>query len=408
MTTVVHPGDSLSGRQRLVYILILGALAAIGPFTIDLYLPAFPALTEDFGVSDAAIQLTLTGTTIGFGCGMLFMGPWSDKVGRRLPLIIATSVHVASSILASVAPDVIMLGIFRVTQGAGAAAGGVVAMAMVRDLFGGKPLVRMLARLALVQGIAPVLAPVLGSQLLLVLPWRGLFWFLALYGLVVVVCVSLFIVETLPKERRTGKGHSTMRERYRNIFSDRIFIGVALVGAMNFSGLFSYLSSSSFLFQELYAMDAQQYGLLFGANSVGVVIGVQIAARLMRWWGPQWVLVCTTAVQVLTAGSMFVLSFTDAGLLGVLIPLFFFIMSCGFTFPTIQVLGLVNHGREAGTAASLLGAMNFGVAGILSPVVGLLGVSTATMSGVMIVTALVATFSVWVIVRPRTVPPLSD
>ncbi|MCW4458719.1 multidrug effflux MFS transporter [Microbacterium sp. MPKO10] len=408
MTTVVHPGDSLSGRQRLVYILILGALAAIGPFTIDLYLPAFPALTEDFGVSDAAIQLTLTGTTIGFGCGMLFMGPWSDKVGRRLPLIIATSVHVASSILASVAPDVIMLGIFRVTQGAGAAAGGVVAMAMVRDLFGGKPLVRMLARLALVQGIAPVLAPVLGSQLLLVLPWRGLFWFLALYGLVVVVCVSLFIVETLPKERRTGKGHSTMRERYRNIFSDRIFIGVALVGAMNFSGLFSYLSSSSFLFQELYAMDAQQYGLLFGANSVGVVIGVQIAARLMRWWGPQWVLVCTTAVQVLTAVSMFVLSFTDAGLLGVLIPLFFFIMSCGFTFPTIQVLGLVNHGREAGTAASLLGAMNFGVAGILSPVVGLLGVSTATMSGVMIVTALVATFSVWVIVRPRTVPPLSD
>lgn len=404
----MHPGDSLSGRQRLVYILILGALAAIGPFTIDLYLPAFPALTEDFGVTDAAIQLTLTGTTIGFGCGMLFMGPWSDKVGRRLPLIIATSVHVASSVLASVAPDVIMLGIFRVTQGAGAAAGGVVAMAMVRDLFGGKPLVRMLARLALVQGIAPVLAPVLGSQLLLVLPWRGLFWFLALYGLVVVVCVSLFIVETLPKERRTGKGHSTMRERYRNIFSDRIFIGVALVGAMNFSGLFSYLSSSSFLFQELYAMDAQQYGLLFGANSVGVVIGVQIAARLMRWWGPQWVLVCTTAVQILTAVSMFVLSFTDAGLLGVLIPLFFFIMSCGFTFPTIQVLGLVNHGREAGTAASLLGAMNFGVAGILSPVVGLLGVSTATMSGVMIVTALVATFSVWVIVRPRTVPPLSD
>lgn len=408
MTTVVHPGDSLSGRQRLVYILILGALAAIGPFTIDLYLPAFPALTEDFGVTDAAIQLTLTGTTIGFGCGMLFMGPWSDKVGRRLPLIIATSVHVASSVLASVAPDVIMLGIFRVTQGAGAAAGGVVAMAMVRDLFGGKPLVRMLARLALVQGIAPVLAPVLGSQLLLVLPWRGLFWFLALYGLVVVVCVSLFIVETLPKERRSGKGHSTMRERYRNIFSDRIFIGVALVGAMNFSGLFSYLSSSSFLFQELYAMDAQQYGLLFGANSVGVVIGVQIAARLMRWWGPQWVLVCTTTVQVLTAVSMFVLSFTNAGLLGVLIPLFFFIMSCGFTFPTIQVLGLVNHGREAGTAASLLGAMNFGVAGILSPVVGLLGVSTATMSGVMIVTALVATFSVWVIVRPRTVPPLSD
>lgn len=408
MTSVVHPGDSLTGRQRLVYVLVLGALTALGPFTIDLYLPAFPVLTEEFAVPDSVIQLTLTGTTIGFAVGQLFMGPWSDKVGRRLPLIIATSVHIFSSLGASVSTDVVLLTIFRVTQGAGAAAGGVVAMALVRDLFGGKPLVRMLSRLALVNGLAPILAPVLGSQLLLIMPWRGLFWFLAAYGLIVVICVSLFVIETLPKERRTGKGHSTIGERYRNVFSDRIFVGVAIMGAMNFSGLFSYLSSSSFLFQELYAMDAQQYGLLFGANSIGVVIGVQISSRLMRWFGPQWVLATTTIVQVFSAITMFGLAFTDAGLLGILIPLFFFIMCCGFTFPAVQVLGLVNHGHEAGTAASLLGALNFGVAGIISPIVGALGVSTQTMSGVMIGTASVAILALWTIVRPRSVPALSD
>ncbi|QPZ37559.1 multidrug effflux MFS transporter [Paramicrobacterium chengjingii] len=408
MTTVVHPGDSLSGRQRLVYVLVLGALTALGPFTIDLYLPAFPVLTEEFAVPDSVIQLTLTGTTIGFAVGQLFMGPWSDKVGRRLPLIIATSVHVFASLGASLSPDVVTLLAFRVLQGAGAAAGGVVAMAMVRDLFGGKPLVRMLSRLALVNGLAPILAPVLGSQLLLVMPWRGLFWFLAAYGLIVVACVSIFIVETLPKERRVGKGHGTVGERYKNVFSDRIFVGVAVIGAMNFSGLFSYLSSSSFLFQEMYAMDAQQYGLLFGANSIGVVIGVQISSRLMRWYGPQWVLATTTIVQVLAASTMFVLAFTDAGLLGILIPLFFFIMSCGFSFPAVQVLGLVNHGREAGTAASLLGALNFGVAGLTSPIVGALGVSTQSMAGVMICTAAISIAALWIIVRPRSVPQLSE
>ena len=152
-----HPGDLLSRRQRLVYVLVLGALTALGPFTIDLYLPAFPALEAELGVNAAAIQITLTGTMIGFGLGQLIVGPWSDKVGRRLPLMLSTALHIAASVAAALAPDITWLIVFRLLQGFGAAAGGVVAMAMVRDLFGGKPLVRMLSRLALVNGLAPVL-----------------------------------------------------------------------------------------------------------------------------------------------------------------------------------------------------------------------------------------------------------
>lgn len=407
MTTVVHPGDSLTPRQRLVYILVLGSLTALGPFTIDLYLPAFPVLETEFNVSATLIQFTLTGTTLGFAIGQLFMGPWSDKVGRRLPLILATSVHVAASIGAAFAPDIVWLCVFRVLQGAGAAAGGVVAMAMVRDLFGGKPLVRMLSRLALVNGLAPILAPVIGSQLLLFLDWRGLFVFLALYGVLVVVAVAIFIVETLPPARRKDAGHSTVRDRYRSVFSDRVFVGVALIGGMSFSGLFAYLSSSSFLFQDVYNLDPQQYGFLFAINSFGIVMGVQVSSRLMRHYGPQWILGATTAAQALAALAIIVLAESGAGFMGVLVPLFFFIMAAGFGFPAVQVLALVNHGHEAGTAASLLGALNFGLAGLISPIVGWFGIDTAIpMASVMLATSLVSIASLWFIVQPRRVPAL--
>lgn len=407
MTTVVHPGDSLSGRQRLVYVLVLGALTALGPFTVDLYLPAFPALEHEFAVSSALIQLTLTATAVGFGVGQLLVGPWSDRVGRRLPLILATALHVAASFAVALAPDVLWLGLFRVLQGIGAAAGGVVAMAMVRDLFGGIPLVRMLSRLALVNGLAPILAPVIGSQLLRILDWRGIFYFLAAYGILVVVATAIFIVETLPPARRVDKGHTTVWERYRAIFGDRVFVGVAIISGMTFSGLFAYLSSSSFLFQQVYGMSPQEFGILFAANSIGVVAGVQISSRLANYFGPQWILAVSTAVLVVSATAIVVVDILHLGLMAILIPLWVFITACGFGFPLVQVLALANHPREAGTAASVLGALNFGLAGAISPIVGVFGIDTAIpMGGVMAVTAVISVLALWLVVRPSTVPPL--
>lgn len=402
-----HPGDALTFKQRLVYIVALGALVALGPFTVDLYLPSFPAVAHDFSASDAAVQLTLTATSIGFAVGQLLVGPLSDKIGRRTPLLIATAVHVIASLGVAFAPSVEWLTVLRVLQGIGAAGGGVVAMATVRDLFGGLPLVRMLSRMALVSGLAPILAPVIGSQLLRITDWRGIFIVLAVYGSVVLVVAALLIVETLPKELRGGGVHTTARERYRSLFSDRIFVGVAIIGGMVFSALFAYLSSSSFLLQDVFHLNAQQFGLIFGINSIGVVFGSQASSRIVRRVAPQWVLAVTLPVMTTGAIVIAVLAANGGGLFAVLIPLWVILAGCGFCFPLVQVLALAHHGEEAGTAASLLGAANFGLAGLISPIVGVLGISTALpMAEVMIVTLAIAILSLWILVRPRTVPSI--
>ena len=177
-------------------------------------------IEAEFGVPAATVQLTLAVTMVGFATGQLLVGPWSDRVGRRLPLVLATVVHVGASLGVAASPSIEWLMGFRVLQGLGAAAGAVVAMAVVRDLFSGIPMVRMFSRLALVSGVAPVLAPVIGSQLLLVMPWHGMFLVLAAYGVALLVAVALFVVETLPPERRRAAG-TPPRQRYRALFSDR-------------------------------------------------------------------------------------------------------------------------------------------------------------------------------------------
>ncbi|WP_292834049.1 multidrug effflux MFS transporter [Microbacterium sp.] len=402
----LHPGDAISTPRRTVYIILLGALTALGPFTIDLYLPAFPVLQEDFRTSAAAIQLTLTGTMIGFALGQLIVGPLSDKVGRRIPLLSVTALHVLASFAAALAPSLELLSGARVAMGMGAAAGGVVAMAIVRDLFGGRRLVVMLSRLALVSGVAPVIAPLIGSALLSVMSWRGIFVVLAVYGAVMLISAIALLPETLPRARRHDRGATTVLQRYQSVFRDRVFIGVLIIGAMTFSGLFSYLSASSFLFQVTHGLNAQEYGVLFAVNSIGVVVGVQTASRLAARFGPPWMLAFSTAALFVAAVAIILTDQLGLGLWGTVVPLFFFMTACGFTFPCVQVLALDRHGKAAGTAASVLGACNFGVAGLISPVVGWIardaGITATTMASVMVGCAAIGVLALWLIVRPRT------
>jgi DHA1 family bicyclomycin/chloramphenicol resistance-like MFS transporter len=409
MTSVTHPGDALSTPARFLYVVVLGLLVGLGPFTIDLYLPALPVIADELHAAEATIQLTLTATMIGFGLGQLVIGPWSDTVGRKLPLILATVLHVGASFGVAFAPDIEWVLVFRVLQGAGAAGGGVVAMATVRDLFGGQPLVRMLSRLALVTSLAPILAPVIGSQLLAVLDWRGLFLALAGYGIVVTALAATFIVETLPPERRRVKGHSTTGQRYRAVLSDRVFVGVALIAGLMFSGLFAYLSSSSFVFQEVYGLDAQQFGILFAINSVGLAVSSQVASRLMRRFAPPKILAVSLPLMAL-AGFGAATAAALGAPLGVIVACTFLFLSCaGLSFPCIQVTALAPHGAEAGTAAALLGAINFGLASAAAPIVGLFGTASAIPMGLgMGITISVAIVLLWVVVRPLRAKRVGD
>lgn len=401
MTTLTHPGDALSRSSRVLYVVVLGALVGLGPFTIDLYLPAFPVVAAEFAGSETLIQLTLTATMIGFGLGQLVVGPWSDTVGRRLPLILATTVHVVASLGVAFSPDITWLLVFRVLQGVGAAGGGVVAMATVRDLFGGQPLVRMLSRLALVTSLAPILAPVIGSQLLVLLDWRGLFVALAGYGVVVLVLASTLIAETLPPERRRVRGHSTTAQRYRAVLSDRVFIGVALIAGLMFSGLFAYLSASSFLFQGVYGFDAQQFGILFAVNSIGLALSSQVSSRLMRRFAPPRILAISLPLMALAGFTAAGAALLDLGLVPIVISTFVFLSCAGLSFPCIQVTALAPHAAEAGTAAALLGAINFGLASLSAPIIGVFGTDSAIPMGLVMGCALtVATALLWIVVRP--------
>jgi DHA1 family bicyclomycin/chloramphenicol resistance-like MFS transporter len=240
-----------------------------------------------------------------------------------------------------------------------------------------------------------------------VVDWRGLFVFLAGFGLLVLIANSIFLRETLPAAARSARGHSTVRQRYGALFRDRIYVGAVIIAGANFSALFAYLASSSFLFQDVYTLTAQQYGILFGINSIGVIVGVQSSSRMQKRIGPQWIIAGATIVQLAAAVAIIALDASGAGLPGIVIPLWFFIAACGFNFPAISALALVRHGHEAGTAASVLGAANFGVAGIVSPIVGLFTITNAIpMAGVMVVAIVIAIVVLWTIVRPATVPPL--
>jgi len=399
---VTHPGAALSRSSRVVYVIVLGALVALGPFTIDLYLPAFPVVAEDLGASASAVQLTLTATMLGFGIGQLLIGPWSDTVGRRLPLIVGTAVHIGASLGVAFAPDIEWVLVWRVLQGIGAAGGAVVAMATVRDLFAGQPLVRMLSRLALVTGLAPIIGPVIGSQLLQLLDWRGLFVTLAVYGVVIVVLATLLIAETLPPERRHGRGLRAAGQRYRAVLRDRTFVGVAIIGGLSFSGNFAYLAASPFVFQDIHDLDVQQFGLVFALNSLGLAIGSQVASRLMRHIAPPKILAVSLPVLALAGFVAALSALLGWGLVPLLVCTFIYLFCIGVGFPTIQVTALTPHGKEAGTAAALLGAINVGIASAVAPIVGAFGTATAIPMGLgMGVPVVLAIALLWIVVRPQ-------
>src|SRR5688500_3370903 len=373
-----------------------------------MYLPALPTIRQELGTTAAQVQLTLTGTLVGLALGQLLIGPLSDSLGRRRPLLAGTALHVLASLLVLVAPDIAVLGVLRVLQGRGCAAAGVVAMAMVRDLFAGRAAATMLSRLFLVMGVAPVLAPTIGGELLRFTSWRGVFAVLAAYGVVLLAVGFWGVRETLPAERRRAGGLRGTAGVYRSLLSDRSYVGLVLVAGLSMAALFTYVAGSSFVYQRQFGFDEQQFGLLFGAGAVWLIAATQLNPVLLRWWSPAQILVTATVAGAAFGGVLLLLATTaTGGLFGVAVPLWAVLFAAGLALPNGPALALAGYGDSAGSAAALLGAMQFGVGALVSPLVGLLG-NDAVAMGAVIVAALTLAVGVLLAVKPWQLPEPQD
>lgn len=393
--------DEYTGPARVKLVLVLGALVALGPLTIDLYLPALPTIAAELGTTSAAAQLTLTGTLLGLGLGQLLVGPLSDAVGRRGPLVAGTAVHVLASLVCLVAPNIEILTAGRVLQGLGASAGAVVTLAVIRDLFVGKTAARLLSRLILVLSVSPILAPSLGGLLLRWTQWRGTFAALAVLGLAITGLAMWGLVESLPPRRRRPLALRATLRTYGRLLTDGTFVGLVLVAGFTMAGLFAFVAGSSFVFQQQFGLSRQVFGLLFSAGAIWLIAATQLNPKLLDRYEPHQIVLAASLWAAAAGVVLVVLAATGVGgLWGVVLPLWAALFGVGFVLPNAPVLALAPYGDSAGTAASLLGGVQFGIGAAVSPLVGLLGNDAAAMAAVIAGGLVLATAVLVVVVRP--------
>ncbi|GFH34932.1 multidrug effflux MFS transporter [Streptomyces pacificus] len=400
------PSAAVAARRAgLLVTLVLGGLTALPPLSMDMYLPALPEVTGDLRAPAATIQLTLTACLAGMALGQLVVGPMSDRWGRRRPLLAGMAVYVVATAACAFATGAEMLIAFRLLQGLAGAAGIVIARAVVRDLYDGVEMARFFSTLMLVSGVAPIVAPLIGTQVLRVTDWRGVFHVLAAIGLLLTLVAAKWLHETLPPERRHSGGVRHALRTMRALAADRVFTGYTLTGGLAFAALFAYIAASPFVVQSLFGASPQTFGLLFAANSVGLVAVGQINGKLLvgrvsldkvLGVGLAVIVLAALALLLVTAGV-----FGETGLLPVAAGLFVLMSAMGVTLPNTNAQALTRAPHAAGSASALLGTSSFLIGAIASPLVGVAGETTAVpMAVVQLVCALGALGCFLALCRP--------
>ncbi len=389
--------------SRVRMIVVLGAMVALGPLTIDMYLPALPKIADELSVSSSVAQLTLTGTLAGLALGQLIVGPLSDSLGRRRPLMVGIVLHMLASLLCLFAPNIALLGLARGLQGVGAAAAMVVAIAVVGDLFAESVAATVLSRLMLVLGVAPVVAPSLGAAVLLQASWHWVFAVLVVMAGALLLLAALALPETLPVSHRRPLKVRGIAATYVELLRDARFIILVLVGALGMSALFAYIAGASFVLQGRYGLDQQAFALVFGAGAVALIGATQLNVVLLRRFSPQtivlWALVAASA-----AGMVFVgLSVGNiGGLPGFVLPVWAILAPMGLVIPNAPAVALSRHPDAAGTAAALLGAAQFGLGAAVAPLVGVLGNGELALALVMTAGMVIALFALLAVGVPAS------
>ena len=370
-----------SAKVSFILVVFLGMLTAITPLATDLYLPALPIMPGELNTTASNIQMTIGVMTFGVAIGQLFGGPISDTMGRKVPLIIGNLLCVISALICAYAPSIEILLLGRFLQGLTGSVGVVIAKAIARDFASGQELTKLFAMLMMVNGLAPVLAPLVGGQLLLFTTWRIIFVILAAFSAILLVGSFLFR-ESLPKEKRIAGGIGTATKNYITLIKDKQFLGQTLIQLFAFGAFFAYISGSSFVYQNIFQLSAQEFSYLFGINSCGIILASAISGRVSNVITSRQIL--TFSLWQLTIGSLLFLvaMIFEWSLIPVTTILFFTVCTVSLFGSASFSMAMTNYGKMAGSASAILGFASMFAAGIVSPIVGIGGEHTGIPMGI--------------------------
>lgn len=364
---------------------VIGSLTLLPAVSTDMYLPSLPDVASDLSTTTGAVGLTITGMLIGGSLGQLLVGPISDRFGRRLPALVGISLHVVISLLCTQVTGVGQLTALRVLQGLAASGGTVVAMAVVRDQFTGARAARLLSRLMLIIGVAPLLAPTVGGVVAEHWGWRAVFVTLAVMGLVIGTVVLLFLPETLPPERRAGRGPREAFRGYAGIARDRRFVALAVIPGLGMGVVIGYVAGSSFVFQQEYHLDKTHFAVVFAVIGVAQVVTAQVNAAVVPRVGPLRILRLGLPFGLTVGAGLLAVALTGVGgLPGLVVMLWFTMASLGFISANASALAISRHGERAGSAAAVMGFLQGALGGSIGSLTGALGGSSVAMAGVMV------------------------
>lgn len=386
------PARTRSRLRHLELLLLLGSLQAFAPLSTDMYLPAMPTMEKVFHCSAAAVQMTMVTFLLGFALGQSIYGPLTDRFGRKPPLYASLVLFIGSSAACALSPSILVVAVLRLVQAVAACGGAVVSRAMVRDLFPPEELRRVFSMLVLVLGVSPVIAPLIGSYLLLWFGWKAAFVTQALLGCVCLAGMHFRLPESLSHDDKRPLRLDLIRSSYTQLVHDKTFLGASVVCGFGAAGTFAYITSAPFVFISLYKVSTEHFGWLFGSIAAGMVVASQINGR-MPHSVPIWRLLRSANLVQLVAGLLLLICVLTGfgGLAGVFVSVFFYIAAQGFVFPNGSAIAMMRHGKIAGTASALLGTNQFLLASIAVTFLGFLDNPALPMAVVIAASGIAAT-----------------
>ncbi|KIL72819.1 Multidrug resistance transporter, Bcr/CflA family [Bacillus badius] len=392
--------EAMRRPNRLWMIVLLGSLSAFGPLSVDMYLPALPILANDLHASASVAQLSLTAFLIGLAAGQIVAGPLSDANGRRKPLMAGLVIFTAASVLCVIMPSIWGLIAMRFVQGTAAAAGIVISRAVIRDLYSGSELTKFFALTMLVNGVAPIAAPVIGGQLLSFVSWPGVFGVLAIVGAITLFAVFAGMPETLAAERQSAGGIKQTLSTFKLLMTDKVFMGYCLVQGFVMAAMFAYIAGSPFVLQDFFGLSPQAFSLCFAVNGLGIVVATQMTGQLAGKIGESALLKAGLVMALGGSALMLLMLAIEAHLIAVLIPLVFAVSSVGVVSTTCFSLAMNNKEQTAGSASAFLGLMPYIFGALAAPLAGIgAGSTTLPMGIIMVGCHLAAVFSYMLLCR---------